>query len=141
MKTSSLPSVKTLGSLCLLLTALLVLPACKTKEQYAKNQAAGEVWLAEHKAPAKINIGGRWHSDDWGGAVFEQRGRAITGTIGEFNVQGVISGSKAYLTISERGWIYYTAILERSGNSLTGFYSYSVPFTFRDQRSIQLRPF
>jgi hypothetical protein len=125
--------------LALLCGALIFLPGCNTKERYAKNRAAGEAWLAEHKANAGINVAGRWHSDDWGGAEFVQRGRNVTGTLGEFQVQGVVSGSKAYLTISERGWIYYTAILERSGTSLTGFYSYSVPFTFRDQRSIVLR--
>lgn len=112
-----------------LLILALGFVGCSSPQRYTRNRMAGDEWLAKQKQPAKINIAGGWKSEDWGAAVFAQGSRRITGQIDQYVVTGVISGSKAYLTISEGGWIYYTAELSLTNkNTLEGVYSKSVPF-------------
>lgn len=124
------------------LTAALALTfaSCNTAEKYEQNRLAGDKWLADKTASARINVTGTWHTDDWGGAILRQSGRQVTGTIGQFTAKGVVSGSKLYLLLSENDWIYYTAILDQpSSGQLVGFYSYTVPFSLADQRTMVMR--
>lgn len=121
---------------------LIGFTSCKTAERYQRNNEAGEQWLAQHTASPRLNIAGNWQADDWGSATFYQSGRQITGTLGGFQVEGVVSGPRAYLLISEGGWIYYTMILGSPGSGrLSGYFSYSVPFSTADQRVVLMRRF
>lgn len=132
--------MKALTSLLLVAVCLLALPACKTAQKYEQNRLAGDQWLSDKTRPASANISGNWYADDWGGGTLTQQGRNITGVLGQFDVKGVMSGSKVYLLISEGGWIYYTAVLDRtSAKRLNGFYSYTLPFSIRDQRSMEMQ--
>lgn len=98
-------------------------------ERYSRNNAKGREWLSDQSMPAETNIGGNWHSGDWGYASFSQDGRRITGNLGNYAIKGVVSGNKAYLVASEDGWDYYSIILERDGEySLKGRYSRSIPY-------------
>lgn len=126
----------------LLLLALmgLFLIGCNTTEKYAANNAAGQRWLDEHRGGAGISVSGTWHSDEWGGGKLVQEGRTVNGTLGNYSVRGVISGQRAYLLLQSGGWIYYTAVLAKpSANELSGFYSYTVPFSLADQQELELR--
>lgn len=109
------------------------------EERYSRNNRVGENWLSDHSNPAEINIAGSWSSYDWGRAFFRQKGRRITGKLGDYSVNGVVSGRRVYLLIAQGDWYYYSAILEpkRSG-LLVGRYSRAIPFVKGFSRSMQL---
>lgn len=127
-----------------LLSALAIcalLGACSTAEKYAANQSATESWLGSKKGSPTTRIDGAWESLDsgWGSGRFVQSGNKITGALGDYTVQGVLSGSTAYLAFVSEGWTYYTASLKKRGDTLGGFYSSSVPFSSSDQSALTLR--
>jgi hypothetical protein len=123
-----------------LLALAVILSGC-TKEKYAANNAAGADWLEANRGSASTSVAGTWESigDSWGSIRLVQSGSNISGAIGSYTVKGVMRGSRAYLLLSSNGWIYYTAILNRSGDALIGFYSSSVPFSTSDQAAMTLR--
>ncbi len=116
------------------LMALMLFSGCTVinevrDERYNINNRAGENWLSDQSAPARIDVSGRWASRDWGSARFHQSGRRVTGTLGDYSVRGVVSGSKAYLLIASGDWYYYSAILEKTRpDLLTGRFSRVIPF-------------
>jgi len=123
----------------LVLAVILVLTGCKSAEDYARNNTATAGWLEAHAGQPAINVAGQWHSDDWGDALFKQKGNRVTGILGDYPIGGVLSGRTLYLAITSDGWTDYTAILEPQGpRTLAGQYSDSVPFTAADNRPIQL---
>ena len=118
----------------------LSLIGCGTSEKYAANNADGQRWLDEHRSSAGISVGGIWQSEEWGGSKLVQDGRTVNGTLGNYSVRGVVSGQRAYLLLSSNGWIFYTAVLAKpTATQLSGFYSYTVPFSLADQRQLELR--
>lgn len=131
--------MKTLGRLTLSVLVALALPACKTAEKYAKNNAATAQWLNANAGASTIDVSGYWRSDDWGLTYFSQKGNRVTGHLGKYPVGGVVRGHTLYLAVTEDGWTYYTvaAGLVQKG-VLEGFYSDSVPFSTKDQSPIML---
>ncbi len=125
--------------LCFLI-AVLALAGCNLKEKYAKNNAAADGWTNQRTAPAQINVTGNWKSDAWGKAEFTQKGREVTGKLGDYKIRGVVSGYRVYLLAHEDGWVYYTIVLKRqTSNALEGSYSSSVPYLATDEKDIYLR--
>jgi hypothetical protein len=127
--------------LCItLLTLSLGLTGCNTKERYARNNAAARGWLAANPASGHIRVAGKWKPDDegWGNAQLQQTGTRITGTIGLYTIEGHVKGEDVYLVMSEAGWAYYSAVLKKKGDLLSGFYSAHVPFNTRDQETFVL---
>ncbi len=128
--------------LCVL--AVLAVTGCSTisdfnKERFARNNGFGQAWLSDQTLPAEINVSGTWTSDAWGKAVLAQNGRAVAGYIGDYPVEGVVSGRKAYLLGSENRWYYYSIILELPDpNLLIGYYSRSVPYSADHRSDIRL---
>lgn len=124
----------------LLMALALALAGCNTKERYAANNSAGSAWLQGHSSTPQIDVVGSWHSEVWGGAQLTQNGRSISGTLGDYNVRGKVSGPRACLLLESGGWIHYTAVLTRPNSStLTGWYSSSVPFHVADQQPLEFR--
>ncbi len=78
--------------------------------------------------PAEIDITGKWHDTQgtgfftWGEGYLRQERNKISGTIGDYNIEGVVSGKTVYLVFLSGGRVYYTARLEMFQNSLTGNY-------------------
>ena len=132
------PMLKFLG-LTLLLTSL-GLTGCNTKERYARNNAAARAWLAANPASGHIRVAGNWKPDDegWGDARLLQTGSSVTGTIGLYTIEGHVKGEDIYLVMSDDGWAYYSAVLKKKGDALSGFYSAHVPFNTRDQEPFVL---
>jgi len=127
--------------LCLTSLVLSIgLVGCNTKERYARNNAAARGWLAANPASGHIRVAGKWKPDDegWGDAQLQQTGTRITGTIGLYTVEGHVNGPDVYLVMSENGWAYYSAVLKKKGDTLSGFYSAHVPFSTRDQETMVL---
>jgi hypothetical protein len=49
-----------------------------------------------------------------------------------------VKGPDVYLVMSEGGWAYYSAVLKKKGDILSGFYSAHVPFSTKDQETFVL---
>jgi len=94
-----------------------------------KYEVEGKRWLDSKKGPVEIGVNGTWHSAEWGKVVLSQKaGTAeIVGTGDQWNVDGIVSGKKAYLVFSSRGVIGYTAELTlEDANRLSGGYGKGV---------------
>ena len=125
-------------------TVAIILSGCGTlkdfnEERYLRNTENGRAWLSDQILPAEINVSGTWDTPDWGSVSLFQTGRDVRGKLGDFPVEGVVSGSKVYLLASEQGWNHYSLILEMPGpDVLLGYYSQSVPYQSARRRDIRL---
>ncbi len=77
--------------------------------------------------PSEIDITGQWHDAEgdmfgWGKGYLSQEQNKISGNMGDYDIQGVVSGKIVYLVFLSHGKVYYTARLEMSQNLLTGNY-------------------
>src|SRR5882757_10761924 len=99
--------------LLLMLALVVSLGGCETlenvrnfnQERYTRNNDHGKAWLSDQVFPAEVNISGTWKCDDWGPSAFAQTDRVVRGHLGPYPVEGVVSGRKAYLLVSDGGWI------------------------------------
>lgn len=96
--------------------ALLLALLCMT---VASCLTAGQVatWLESQKGVPTINITGEWDAGwvikgGWGGVNVVQQGNQVVGTMGLYNVEGVVNGNKIYLVLKSGSRIYYTASLQ-----------------------------
>lgn len=118
----------------LLLAAVAALAGCETvrdfnNERYSRNNALGTAWLSDQMFPPEISVTGNWKSAIWGKAFFVQTDNKVRGNLGDYPVEGVVSGRKAYLLVSQGGWYYYSVVLEMPmPNIMIGYYSRSVPY-------------
>lgn len=97
--------------------------------RYNRNNKTGDNWLSDQSEPAGFSLSGNWISDDWGRATLIQNGRRVSGSLGGYEVQGVVSGQRAYLLIAQGDWYYYSAVLElQRPGLLTGRFSRAIPF-------------
>lgn len=108
--------------ICLALTVFLSIAACTT----ALKKDEIDPWLqgiAGDRAP-EIHIEGWWkdaHTDavfGWGRGRFEQDGNKLTGSLGDYNVEGRVSGDTVYLVFLSRGAVHYTARLKMMEDDL-----------------------
>jgi hypothetical protein len=130
-----------LGSIILAVFVISGLAGCNLKEKYARNNLAADQWLQANVGPAGGNVQGAWEASEsgWGGIRFEQRGSSVNGAMGKYSARGVVRGSRVFLALSSGGYVYYTVVLTKSGDMLSGFYSESVPFNAADQAAVTLR--
>lgn len=125
----------------LLLGSLLVLAACNSPQRFEANRAAAQAWLSSSAGAARSNVSGTWRDatpDDWGEARLVQRGNRITGTLGNYEVDGVMNGSRVFLALKADHWYYYSAEAQHNGAVLEGRYSRGVPVRLSKSKS---RPF
>ena len=120
---------------------LLGLAGCNLKEKYARNNLAADQWLQANVGQAGVNVQGAWEAweSGWGDIRFEQLGSSVNGAMGNYSVRGAVRGSRVFLALSSGGYVYYTVVLAKSGDQLSGFYSGSVPFDPADQAAVTLR--
>ena len=112
-------------SLLLILSLILVISCAATLKQ---NEI--DPWLNARSGgqPPGLNITGKWHDAmesppfGWGEGDLRQEGSKVSGAIGNYNVQGIVSGKTVYLAFLYGSSVYYTARLEMSQGSLTGNY-------------------
>jgi hypothetical protein len=124
---------------CLVVIAGLF-TGCNLKEKYARNNLAADQWLQANRGTAKVNVAGAWEAREsgWGDVRFEQAGSSVSGAMGNYTARGFVQGSRVFLALSSGGYVYYTVILNKSGDVLSGFYSSSVPFHPVDQAAVTL---
>jgi hypothetical protein len=134
--------MKTIASLLGVVALGLSLSSCTfLHEKYAANEKASVAYLADKKTgTARINIEGVWYAPGWGAVVLNQEGSKVTGAFNDyFAVDGVVSGRKAFLILTDDDWREYTVELTSKGREkLVGFYSAHVPFSESDQKEIVL---
>lgn len=141
MELLDMESMKCLTQMMVLAGAALFLNACQTTETINKNQVATQAWLDSQTAAARINVSGLWFSESWGKADLKQTGRKVSGVIDTYEVRGVVSGSKAYLTAWDSGKCYYAIELSQAGkNNLKGTYTDGPVYRDnpKEQRAIEL---
>jgi hypothetical protein len=113
----------------LLLTAVL-LTACNSPQRFEANRSAAQTWLTGQAGTARGNVTGAWRDatrDAWGDARLVQRGNKITGTLGDYEVDGVMNGSRVFLALKTDDWYYYSVEALHKGSVLEGRYSRGVP--------------
>jgi len=113
-----------------LLVAAALLCACNSPKRFEANRSAAESWLSSKVGTARGNVTGKWTDatrDGWGDADLVQKGSRISGTLGNYEVNGVANGSRLYLALKSDDWYYYSAEAEHSGSVLKGRYSKGVP--------------
>ncbi|HEY5741278.1 MAG TPA: hypothetical protein VIS99_01950 [Terrimicrobiaceae bacterium] len=123
------------------IVAASFLAGCNLKEKYARNNFAADQWLQASIGRASVNVTGAWEAEEsgWGDIRFEQIGSSVNGAMGNYSVRGVIRGSQVFLALRSGGYVYYTAVLKKNGEMLSGFYSSSVPFRHGDEAAVTLR--
>ncbi len=132
--------MKLVGILSLVLIGA-VLAGCNLKEKYARNNLAADQWLQANIGSSGLNVTGAWEAEEsgWGDVRFEQSGSQVNGAMGNYSARGVVRGPRLFLALSSGGYVYYTAVLTMRGETLSGFYSSSVPFDPADQAVVTLR--
>ncbi len=115
---------------------------CQTQQKIARNQVAAQEWLDQHHGTAGIQVSGNWFAESWGRANFKQSGSKVTGTLDTYEIKGVVSANKVYLTAWDSGKCYYAIVLAGAGrNSLKGSYTDGPSYIEKadQQRTIELR--
>ncbi len=106
--------------------SLIFMISCATLSQDEINP-----WLDKVSGgkPADIDITGKWRDaqqsgffSGWGEGNLRQEQNKIKGSIGDYDIKGVVSGKTVYLVFLYGGKVYYTARLELFQDSLTGNY-------------------
>ncbi len=78
--------------------------------------------------PPEIDITGKWQDTQgtgfftWGEGYLRQEKNKISGVIGDYNIEGVVSGKIVYLVFVYGDRVYYTARMEVFKDLLTGKY-------------------
>jgi hypothetical protein len=130
-----------IGWLFSLVVVLGGLAGCNLKEKYARNNFAADQWLQANRGAATVNVQGAWEAMEsgWGSIRFEQAGSTVHGAMGNYAARGIMRGSQVFLALSSGGFVHYTAVLKKGRDTLSGFYSSSVPFNPGDQAAVTLR--
>lgn len=129
-------SIPYLMKLFIPLIFLVCLTACNSPKRYEANRKAAEGWLAAEVGSSRGNISGKWTDatiDGWGEAEFVQKGNQISGTLGNYEINGVANGSNVFLALSSDKWYYYSVQAEHSGSVLKGHYAKGFPVKPKDE--------
>jgi hypothetical protein len=104
-------------SVCLLLFAINSCTSLGLEQSNA--------WLNTKAGTSTINMTGDWDSGGiatggWGTGRFIQEGQKFFGTLGLYNVDGVVNGNDVFIAISNGAKVYYTAHLKKSDDGSIG---------------------
>jgi hypothetical protein len=110
--------------------AAVLLTACNSPQRFEANRTAAQSWLSGKAGTARGDVSGAWRDgtrEAWGDASLVQRGNKITGTLGDYEVDGVMNGSRVFLALKTDDWYYYSVEALHKGSVLEGRYSRGVP--------------
>ncbi len=97
-------------------------------------------WLDSHNSPHRIDVTGRWSSDEFGWGQLTQKGKDVTGYLGDYTIIGVTSGTDLYLAFVYDESVYYFVHMKPGGkNLLTGYYSDTPLIGYSERSPITLR--
>jgi hypothetical protein len=110
--------------------AAVLLTACNSPQRFEANRTAAQSWLSGKAGAARGDVSGAWRDgtrEAWGDASLVQRGNKITGKLGDYEVDGVMNGSRVFLALKADDWYYYSVEALHKGSVLEGRYSRGVP--------------
>jgi hypothetical protein len=110
--------------------AAVLLTACNSPQRFEANRTAAQSWLSGKAGTAQGDLSGAWRDvtrEDWGEGRLVQRGNKITGMLGDYEVDGVMNGSRVFLALKADDWYYYSVEAVHKGPVLEGLYSRGVP--------------
>jgi hypothetical protein len=120
------------------LVVAVLLAGCNSPQRFEANRTAARAWLSAQAGTARGNLTGTWKDatrDAWGEASLVQRGNKIAGTLGNYEVDGVMNGSRVFLALKADDWYYYSAEAVLKGPVLEGRYSRGVPVRLTEGKS------
>lgn len=118
---------------------LIVASGCGGYYRNEQNLKAGRAWIESKAGNPDVDISGDWEDTafaSWGNQEFAQSGNKVVGTMGSYNVEGVVNGKRIYLIAVYDGYLYYTIIMDSlSAKKLKGKYikKLSVDENFRGE--------
>jgi hypothetical protein len=121
-----------------LLLAAILLAACNSPQRYEANRTTAQAWLSGNAGTSRGNVSGTWRDatrDAWGEARLVQRGNKVTGTLGDYEVDGVVNGSRVFMALKSDDWYYYSVEAVHKGSVLEGRYSRGVPIRLTKGKS------
>lgn len=116
--------------LIILLVVAAALSACNSTQRYKGNQTAAQAWLDSNAGAPAADLTGRWvdaTDHGWGEANLVQRDGKISGTLGNYQVDGVMSGARVNLALKSDDWYYYSVVAVLRGGAMEGLYSGGFP--------------
>lgn len=114
----------------LLLLAAAALAACNSPQRYNTNHASARTWLDSDAGGAAANLTGKWTDateEEWGEANLVQKNGRVTGTLGNYEVDGVVSGARVNLALKSDNWYYYSVVAVLRDGVIDGYYSRQFP--------------
>ncbi|MFO7861211.1 MAG: hypothetical protein R6U41_08315 [Desulfosalsimonas sp.] len=107
-----------------ILMVFLPMMACST----ALTRADIDPWLQDVAGDesSAVNVEGRWQDADtdpnnpfgWGRGYFEQEGNQVEGSLGDYDIEGKVSGDTVFLVLLSAGEVHYTARLEKKDDGM-----------------------
>lgn len=113
-----------------LLLAAALLAACNSPQRYDSNHTSVRAWLDSQTGGSAINLTGRWTDatdDGWGEANLVQKGSEVSGTLGDYEVDGRVSGARVNLALKNSDWYYYSVAAVAKRGNIEGYYSSEFP--------------
>lgn len=113
-----------------MLLSSLLLVACNSPQRYQANKSAAQAWLEADRTSAAANLTGAWADatdHEWGQASLVQKGDRVSGTLGNYEVDGVVTGARVNLALKHHGWYYYSVVAVIRNGVIEGYYSRAFP--------------
>lgn len=114
----------------LVLLAALSLSACNSTQRYESNRSSAQAWLEALSGRPAANLSGRWRDatdEEWGEANLVQQGSRVSGTLGDYEVDGAMVGPRVNLALKSDNWYYYSVAAVMRDGVLEGYYSTEFP--------------
>ena len=90
----------------------------------------GKRWLKIMEGDSNINIAGLWRNTEWDDANFIQEKNTIQGTLGVYQISGVINDNLIFMLILYKNNVYYTAIIDgKNEKYLKGKYYHCIAYS------------
>jgi hypothetical protein len=87
-------------------------------------------WLETQRGVSEIQIQGKWYSEQFGNTFIDQNGSSISGTIGNYYIEGVINKNIVIMAITSKNLFQYLAVVEMKDDYMSG--DYTGEFKYRD---------
>ena len=114
----------------LLLSVAVFLAACNSPQRYESNRLAAQSWLDSNSGRPAADLSGKWRDatdEEWGEASLVQKAGRVSGTLGNYEVDGVVAGARVNLALKSDNWYYYSVAAVVRGGVLEGYYSTEFP--------------
>jgi hypothetical protein len=116
--------------LSLLVSVAVFLAACNSPQRYESNRLAAQSWLDSNSGRPAADLSGKWRDatdEGWGEASLVQKAGRVSGTLGNYEVEGVVAGPRVNLALKTDNWYYYSVTAVSRGGVMEGYYAAEFP--------------